>query len=94
MRKNLVIAVLAALCVVLAWKTNKQETAINSLIDCRNEQSSLLDEYEIRLEHADTLLVDFNRNLSERMKSGQITPKDAAGLLQEIADGWSKLGQK
>ena len=94
MKKNLVIAVLTVLCVVLVWKTNRQETAINSLIDFRNEQAALLDVYEIRLGCADTLLVDFNSDLSERMKSGQINAKDAAGLLEKIATDWSKLGQK
>lgn len=94
MKAKITIAVLILLFTIgygfLIFKVEAEQKKSSDLTQSYQTQKELVDAYKTSLHYADTLLVDFNRELAERLQSGQISPKDAAYLLQEVANNWTK----
>lgn len=73
---------------VYKWEGDTKRA--DALAQLNKEQEEIVDVYKARLHQADTLLVDFNRQLAKRLQNGEINSKDAAYLLKEIANNWPK----
>ena len=94
MKKNLVWAiagvacVLAFACGIMEKRISELNQKVEALENHRIAQKDLLATYKDKLQLADTAIVVFDSQLSERLREKSISNEDAADLLDAMARTW------